>query len=179
MFDHSRIRKELGQLDAILRQIASRPVDINDPNWQIKLKSLRPLDEAGVRTEVESLLLEILVQYAAGSSVERDELRKLIAEFPSFAWAAIPPSAETVRETVRLRFIHFSLLDQGRDPRDAVLRFADLCQAEDIAIGDLKSIRSEVAQMSSNDNRSGFGSTRAMLLRGYGQFGAESAPERE
>jgi hypothetical protein len=183
----SRWQEPLARLEAALRPIATRPADIRDPDWQAKLGRLRPLDEAGVRSEAEALLLDILMYYASTTDAERQAIRRLVAAHPSFAWAASPPAGDTPRATLRLRLIHFSLRAEYEDPRDAVLWLEHLCQTTAVEPGELMALRREVAQMSSDEVekqdaavslfRYGFGSTRTMLLRGYGQYGRTSAPE--
>ncbi len=128
MLDLSSWRRQLARLEDALRPLAKRVVDVSDPDWFAKLTSgPAPLDEAGVRRDAEALLHEILTQYASATDAERSEVRKLISEYPSFTWATAPAQVENPAATLRLRLVHFSLLDQGRDPRDAVLELEQLC----------------------------------------------------
>jgi hypothetical protein len=51
--------------DQLRRPIARRPVDLRDPSWMARLTARRPpLEEAGIRAEVEALLEEIVRQYS-------------------------------------------------------------------------------------------------------------------
>jgi hypothetical protein len=178
MLPENRWRTELARLEDELRSIATRRVDISDPDWVTKLTRTKPLDEADVRPEAQALLLDILEHYAAATDAERRAIRALVDGHPSFAWAASPPAADSPAATLRLRLIHFALRDQGRDPRDAVLWLDDLCRTPGVPPEDLMALRREVGPMASNEDRYGFGSTRSMLLRGYGSYGRASAPER-
>jgi hypothetical protein len=177
MLDHIRWRTELARFESALQPIANRPVDISDPNWDAGAAGEPDaVDQAGVRKDAEALLLELLTQYDAASDAEREALRAMYAEFPSFAWAVGAPLATTARAKFRLSLLHFSLLDQWTDARDAVLWLDDVCRNANLPDHELKAIRSEVARISSNKDKYGFGSTSAMLLYGYGDFGRESAP---
>jgi hypothetical protein len=129
-----------------------------------------------VRAEVEALLRDILMEYAATTADGREAIRKWVARHSSFAWAATPPKGATARETVRLQLLHFSLCDQGGDPRDAVLWLDEICHAPGIPRRALMSIRAEVAQLSSDKDKYRWGSTKAMLLCGYGPYGSRGAP---
>jgi hypothetical protein len=171
MSDEERWWLELARLDAAIRPIANREVDLSDPDWQAKLARSRPLDEAGVRDEAEALLLDILLGYANATDMDRREIRAMVAEYPSFFWAAATPAGGTAAAGLRLRLIHFALLDQRRDSRDAVSWLDDLCRAPDVPPGEAASLRQEVALMASDEDRYGFESTRSMLLRGYGEYG--------
>ncbi len=179
MVDIQRWRSELARLDAAIRPIANRPVDPSDPRLSGKVGRFTPLDEAGVREDAEALLLDILHGYATAAEAERRAVRALVDEYPSFYWAAVPPAGATAAAGLRLRLIHFALLDQRRDSRDAVLWLDDLCRARDVPPGEVASLRAEIALIASDGDRYGFGSTRSMLLRGYGEYGRASAPERD
>jgi hypothetical protein len=170
MVDEERWRLELARLDAAIRPIAKREVDLSDPDWQAKLAGSYPLDEAGVRDEAEALLLDILLGYVTATDMGRRAVRALVDEYLSFFWAAATPAGGTAAADLRLRLIHFALLDQRRDPRDAVLWLDDLCRAPEVPPGEAASLRQEVALMASDEDRYGFGSTRSMLLRGYGEY---------
>jgi len=76
-------------LDAMIKPIANRPIDITDPNWVGKLKSIPdPLEEAGVKAETENLLSELIPYYPICDDETRRALRKLFAGNHSFSWAA-------------------------------------------------------------------------------------------
>jgi hypothetical protein len=76
-------------LEQRLRPIANRPVDITKPGWDVRLtKSPHPLDEAGVRSEADLLLGELVSFYQISAADSRDAVRKLFEEYRAFAWAA-------------------------------------------------------------------------------------------
>ena len=76
--------KELVRLDEAIRQIAKRPVDLD--NLDSISKGAHPLDEVGVRAEAQALLLEIL---RALESATEEERRSILA-------AALDRGAERV-----------------------------------------------------------------------------------
>ena len=87
-------------LDTYLRPIAQRPVDISDPEWFTKLTdSPNPLDEAGVRSETESLLAEVIEHCLKRDDATRQAIRELFAKNRSFSWAANLPFPPTTRKT--------------------------------------------------------------------------------
>jgi hypothetical protein len=170
--------KELARLDKAIRPIAKRPVDLDDIDSISK--GPHPLDEAEARAEAQRLLLEILRALESAAEEERQSIRNLVEEYQSFFWAVSPPEGETAAETLRLRLMHFALIDQYPDPRDAVLWLQDLCETPDVPLPTLASLRREVAPMANDKDRYGFGSTRSMLLRGYRSgYGKRGAPESE
>jgi hypothetical protein len=152
-------------LDKRLRPIAHRPVDITKPGWERGLTALpHPLDRAGVRPEVESLLAEVVALYQSSGEEIRQALRKLFAQYTAFAWAASLPARPTTGEGFREQLLLFSLKDQGRDSRDALLALQHLCREAKSAGVDAAPILKEVADLSSDVNKYGMGSTRGMLL---------------
>jgi len=153
-------------LEDRLRPIARRPVDVTRPGWVERLQAgVSPLDEAGVRHQVESLLNELIAAYAPGTEETRAAIRRMFAEYSSFAWAAALSTPRTSAASLREHLILFSMQDQGRDSRDALLTLQDICR-EASAVGvDTAPILREVAAMSSAANKYGMGSTRDMLLK--------------
>jgi hypothetical protein len=109
-------------LDVRLRPLAEGPpaVDISDPDWVRKMRAVPPaVERAGVRDECEALLDELVGAYEGGDDSTRSRIRQLFRDFSSFAWAASLPSKGTTSEGFKAELIHFSMLDQGLDPRDA------------------------------------------------------------
>jgi len=157
---------QMMELDERLRPIAKRPVDITDLNWLALLKRHpRPLDEAGVRPEAEGLLEELLDEYRTGEEATRAAIRGLFMRYPSFAWAATLPDPLTTDEGFRRHLLLFSMEDQGRDTRDAIVWLHDVCKRAREAGIDPAPILRETAQLSSDENRYGMGSTRELLLK--------------
>lgn len=145
---------------------------MNAPNWMAGLRQQPdPLDESGVRREAEAALQALIDYYASAGDEARASVRELLAHYSSFAWAAVLPMRAGDRQNIREQFIHFSMLDQGSDPRDAVLWLDELCARSGLPRGELLAIRHEVAEMSSTVDRYGFGSTATMLREGYGAPG--------
>jgi uncharacterized protein (TIGR02996 family) len=171
----ARLRAELARLEDALRPLQNVPPPPEGPGYL----SAR-LDQAGVGAEVPALMLDLLAAYVAGTDEQRRTLRALVPEFRLFFHYAHPPDAETAAETTRRRLIHFALIDQYPDPRDALLWLQELCEKPGVSLRKFASLRREVASMTSDENRYGFGSTRSLLLHGYrGGYGKRGAPEPE
>ena len=152
-------------LDAALQPIAKRPIDITDPNWVSKLKSFpSPLDQAGVRVDTEELLREIIEQYPISDDERRQAIRNLFAEYKSFLWAATLSYRAITDESFRAHLILFSIKDQGRDTRDAILLLQSLCSTAASAGVKIAPILREIAGLSSEVNKYGMGSTYSLLL---------------
>jgi hypothetical protein len=153
-------------LEQRLRPIADRPVDITKPGWGARLVlSPHPLDEAGVRREAEVLLEGVIGFYRASENREREAIRTLFAQYRAFAWAASLSFSPIDEEKLRRHLLLFSIKDQGRDSRDALLWLQDICrEARNAGVNPTPLVR-EVAQLSSETNKYGMGSTKEMLLR--------------
>ena len=153
-------------LEQRLRPIAERPVDVTRPGWLERLQaSGSPLDEAGAGETTERLLSEIIVAYSQGAEDFRAAVRRLFDVYRSFAWAAILSVPRTSVRGLRQHLILFSIKDQGRDGRDALLTLWEICCDALAASVEIESVLREVAAMSSDADRFGMGSTRQMLLR--------------
>jgi len=152
-------------IDERLESIAKRPVDITAPGWMAKLRSSSPLDEARVRPVAEELLQKLIHEYASGDDAARVSIRALFTRFSSFAWAATLSAPKTTTAGFRDCLLHFSILDQGRDPRDATLWLDDLVQTARGAGVDVNSVLKDVASLSSRQDRYAWGSTADWLLR--------------
>jgi len=154
------------ELDARLRPIARRPVDITRSGWLERLqRQPPPVDEAGIRGAAEQLLADLIVVYAEGAEETREVVRGLFAKHRSFAWAATLSDPPSTIAGFRRRLVLFSMKDQGSDGRDALVTLQETCSAAKAAGVALEPILREVAVMSSRVNRHGMGSTSDMLLR--------------
>lgn len=158
--------RRIREMDRLLRPFAERPVDIDRPGWLERLaEGADPLDETGLRADVEGLVLEVVDRYEALSDDARDRLRELWRAYDAFAWAAslgIPP---TTLQNLRRHLILFSIRDQGPDTRDELVSLGDLCDAGRQAGIDPRPLLREVAGLSSDAGRGTMmGSTRAILL---------------
>src|SRR5262245_56306439 len=116
------------ELEERLRPIAQRPVDVTRPGWFERLQGSKPpLDEAGVRDEMESLLADLIAAYSQANEETRSAIRQLFSEYRSFAWAAAVSEPCTSLAGLRQHLILFSMKDQGRDSRDALLTLQEIC----------------------------------------------------
>jgi len=153
-------------LEQRLSPIANRPVDITKPGWGLRLRqSPHPLDEAGVRRDAEILLEELISLYPGSAEESRQAVRKLFEKYHSFAWAASLSFEPTSEESFRRHLILFSIQDQGRDSRDALLSLQHLCREARSAGVNSPPVLREVAELSSDLNKYGMGSTKEMLLK--------------
>jgi hypothetical protein len=153
-------------LDARLAPIAHR---------KAKLGLTRAVDEAGVRPEAEALLRELLDAYAAGDDARRSFIRSLFRTYGAFAWAATLPGPRATPEGLRLRLLHFSVKDQDRDPRDATLWLDAIVGDARKGGVDLREVLAEVAELSSTEDRYGWGPTRDWLLKRLAGAGSEAS----
>ena len=152
--------------DERLRPIAQRPVDITRPGWFERLQAgVPPLEEAGIRKEVEKLLADLIEIYAQGPEEIRITIRRFFSEYRSFAWAAGLSESKTSATGLRPHLILFSMKDQGRDSRDALLALQHLYSEAAGAGIDPALLLREVAGLSSTVNKYGMGSTCDMLLK--------------
>ena len=151
----------LERLEAALRPIANRKVALADIG---KPRPFRPLEEAGVRDEALALLAGLLELYASADEATRAEARALVGRHRAFCWATNPQVPPTTREGLREHLPHVSLLDQGADARDEILRIGHLCASARAAGLDPSPLLREVAALSSDEDRFRMGSTRRFLL---------------
>ena len=154
-------------LDRRLRPIANRPVDITDPAWLSKLRAAQPaVDRAGARDECEALLGELVTTYERGDEEVRQTIRRLFRDLPSFAWAAVVPIDSSTPSGLEAHLVHFAILDQGRDPRDAQLSLDGMLEAARKAGTPTHDVLERVAAMSNDEPvYPHWPSTRDMLLR--------------
>jgi hypothetical protein len=147
---------ELGELaewvaliDACIEPIFRQPVDHTDPNWLEKLREApHPLDEAGVRSEAEGALRDVLVRYDEGGEDVRVALRALLARCRFFRDTTTLPYERTPRG-FRQHLLEISVEDQGADYRDMMVELNDLCgEAHDAGV-DIRPLLVEVAALSS------------------------------
>ncbi|MFD9701449.1 hypothetical protein [Lentzea sp. NPDC059081] len=159
------VERRVAELDEILRPIAQRPVDLNDPNWAADLATrMPPAQEAGVDAEAGAALADLLDHYERGDEPARAAVRAIFDRYPSFRWAATLPFDETEPQSYRLRLVKVSAIDQGTDTRDVLLGLWDLADRARAAGIDIVPTLVEVAEMSSDVDRYGMGSTRQILL---------------
>lgn len=151
-------------LDARLKSIAKRRIDVSDPGWIEKLsRGPHPLDAAGVREKAGQLLRELLDGYEAGDEAWRTGVRGLLMKYDSLAWSFEAPGDRSTVPGLHRELVLFSLLDQGKDPRDAKLWLADICEKGGPYGENFQATLGEVALLSSAEDRYGWGSTRHWL----------------
>jgi hypothetical protein len=162
----SELELAIRPFDALLKPIASSKVDISDPAWVKNLERLRPLEAAGIpEDEAHALLVRILERYELASNEERHEIRGLFERYRAFAWAIRLAHRPTTQETFRQHLLRFSVANQGRDSRDAILWLQGLCLEATRAGVNVRPVLAEVAMLSSDENKYGMGSTRELLRR--------------
>ena len=152
------------EFNAKLQPIATRKIDINDPQWQEKLKtSPHPLVQAHIDSETWALLESILSHYNSCNEQQRQSMRELFSQHQFFSWAATIPSSPYSAEIFRKQLLLFPIKDQGYDTRDAIVALDMLTQkAREHGI-DPYPIFQEVTELSSAENKYGMGSTKDLL----------------
>ncbi|MER6420933.1 hypothetical protein [Streptomyces sp. NPDC001137] len=169
MGELAELEEWIAVIDACIEPIASRPVDLTDPDWMRKVQEgPRPLDEAGIRAEAEGALRDVLSLYEEGGDDVRAALRALLERCHSFCWATTLPF-ESTPQGFRQRLLEMSVEDQGRDARDMMVALNDLCGQAHSAHIDIRPLLLNVAALSSDVDKYGMGSTRSILLRAAGR----------
>ncbi|MFD0524976.1 hypothetical protein [Paractinoplanes durhamensis] len=166
--DLSEVRKDVAAVDELVRfLVKSQAIDMNDPDWIAKLKAApNPVDEAGVRVEADAALQALLDAYESGDAALRAEVREIFRAYPSFRDCAGLPNQWATAAEFRRRLLLISANDQGADPRDELISLWGLCHAgRELGI-DTEPVLREVAELSSGVDHYGFGSMRALILRG-------------
>ena len=167
------IEQAIAPLDAAIRPIAKRGIDVTKPGWLKRLRARKPapepwqpaLDRAGVRAEADALVAEIIEFYAAGSDAEREAVRALFRKYDSFAWAVTLPQEPMTAGLLRRTLLLFSIEDQEKDWRDAIVWLDGICARAAKAGLPLATMFNEAAALSSDTAPFGPGrSTRKMLL---------------
>lgn len=169
MEELTELEEWVAVIDACIEPIASRPVDLTDPDWMRKLEEgQHPLDEAALRPEAEAALRDVLSLYEEGDEDVRIALRSLLERCHSFSGVTTLPFAAT-SQGFRQRLLEISVKDQGRDTRDMMVALNGLCeQARDAGV-DIRPPLLEVAELSSDVDKYGMASTRDILLRATGR----------
>ena len=159
--------REVALLDEILHPIANRPVDINDPDWRTQLARSDPMTEAGIKTEAQAALRALIRHYAEGDDETRESVRAVFDRYPAFGGMVHIPLDPTPAG-FRFRLLHFSAMDQGSDTRDELLELWELVARAEAEGVDIEPILTEVAELSSDVDKYGMGSTRRLLLEDSG-----------
>lgn len=163
-FNLDQANQTAAALDAALKPIANRPVDITRPGWVSELKSRpKPLDEAGVRQEAEALLGVLLDAYASEGEVVRAAIRELFARNRAFAWATGLSDPPTTEHNFRRHLLRIAAENGGTDLRDVILLLDYLCVKAREAGVDIGPVLDEVAAISSDQVLYGMASIRSLL----------------
>lgn len=162
----------LSRIDAKLRPIAKRRVDLSNPNWFNEMtQGAAPVDRAGVRADAQALMKTLVRDYAVADAGWRAGARALYRRFDSFGWGVPAPFDAATPAGFRAHLILFSLEDQGKDPRDAKLQLDHLIQQAGKGRIDAGPLLREVAALCGEDDPYGWGPTRQWLesaARGIG-----------
>ena len=173
MIDVHELHWRVVALEQQIRPIARRPVPFGAAALAQELATRPdPLDEAGVREEAHMVLADLMAHYQQGSPAIRELIRGYFDSNPSFAWATGLPFPADTTEHFRAHLVLFSIRDQGRDSRDAILELQALVHSAQDAGIPVTAILHEVASMSSSVNRYGMGSTHDQLLAAINWKGA-------
>jgi hypothetical protein len=164
-FDAESANDAAAALNAALKPLADRPVDITDPTWLARPRSRRnPLDEAGVRREAEALLASLLDAYVAGDESDRTAIRGLFARNRAFTWATGVAEPPTTAHGFRRHLLRISAENGGADLRDTIVMVDELCMTAEKAGVDVGPVLEEVAALSSAAVVNGMTSVRSVLL---------------
>ena len=155
-------KEQIAKLDAALSPVANRPLNFVELLFKPRRRT-HPLDAAGVMTEAEKFLSELIEYYPTADSDTRQSIRKLFENHPSFSWAATLPYQPITDKAFRDHLILFSIKDHEQDTRDALVLLDSLCEKAKSAGVKIGPILNEIAELSSDVNKYGMGSTRLLL----------------
>ncbi|MCI0609555.1 MAG: hypothetical protein L0Z71_10900 [Anaerolineae bacterium] len=155
-------KEQIARLDSALSPIANRPIKFVELLFKPRRRT-HPLDAAGVRAEAEKFLSELTEYYPTADSDIRQSIRKLFENHPSFSWAATLPYQPITDKAFRDHLVLFSIKDHEQDTRDALILLDSLCETARSAGVNIGSILQEIAELSSDVNKYGMGSTRSLL----------------
>ncbi|MGW2523385.1 hypothetical protein ACWC09_41655 [Streptomyces sp. NPDC001617] len=168
MGEWAELEQRVALVDASIEPIATRPVDLTDPDWERRMREgPAPLDEAGVRSEAESVVRELIGRYERGDERERAAVRALLNRRTSFRWAA-GPRLEPTAEGFRRCLLWMSAVDHGSDTRDELLTLHYYREKASAAGVALRPILLQVAALSSAEDKFGMGSMRDILRAAAG-----------
>nr|QEO74055.1 hypothetical protein [uncultured bacterium] len=158
--------QEIALIDGIIEPVVtSRPLDITGPDWLEPPPD--PLAKAGIGAEAEQALRAIIEVYESGDEATREAVRGVFERYRYFRWAVHIEPEPTV-DGFRFWLLHFSAIDQGDDARDELLNLGEIRRRAEQAGVDLRPLLLEVAELSSDADKYGMGSTRQFLLNAAG-----------
>ena len=117
-----------------------------------------------MRAQAERFLAELIETYPTADDAMRQAIRKLFEDHRSFTWAATLPYQPVTDESFRAHLILFSIKDHEQDTRDALVLLYEVCEKAEAAGVKIGPILNEIAELSSDVNKYGMGSTRSLLL---------------
>ena len=156
--------EQIARLDAALHPIANRPINFFALLFNLR-RPINPLEQAGVKVQTEQLLSELIKYYPTADDEMRQAIRKLFDDHQSFSWAATLPYQPVTDKSFRAHLILFSIKDHEQDTRDAITLLHSLCETATAAGVRTGPILKEIAELSSDVNKYGMGSTRSLLLK--------------
>ena len=129
------LRQQIERLNQRLRPIADRPIPFGADFRTYQM----PNDAAANQALADAVEL-----YSRSDATEREKIREIFRVNHAFAWAATLPFPPDSDDRFRKHLMHFSIIDQGRDWRDALLWMRDLLRSPFAT----REVVSEVAAMS-------------------------------
>ena len=173
MADLAHLEARMKALDQQISPVANKTVDIASIMKNVVLapgptkakpQVPSPLDQAKVRSEAEELVEELIELYPSSNEAVRDQIRAMLAAHASFDWATgKPPAVPDATENFRRQLLRLSMSDQGRDPRDLMMALEGRHREAVTAGVNLSPIALKVANISSDKDRYGMGSTQKIL----------------
>ena len=129
------LREQIERLNKELLPIANKPIAFGSDFSSYQMPHNAAANEA---------LLDAVELYSRSDETQRARIREIFRKNHAFAWAASLPFPADSAERFRMHLIHFSIIDQGRDWRDALLWMRDLLRSPFAT----RDVVSEVAAMS-------------------------------
>jgi hypothetical protein len=129
--------------------------------WRLRMTRLIPwLSEAAMG----KILLAAIDLYVRSDADTREVIRQMVRRHGYFAWAAKLPFKPDNSEQTFAHLVHFSILDQDTDPRDARIGLQILQSKANVSPEELDRLCNRAADLSSEIDRfQWFGSTAQVL----------------
>jgi len=129
------LREQIERLNKELLPIANAPIAFGSDFSSYQMPHNAAANQA---------LLDAVELYSRSEATQRERIREIFRSNHAFTWAATLPFPADDAERFRKHLIHFSIIDQGRDWRDALLWMRDLLRSPFAT----REVVSEVAAMS-------------------------------
>jgi hypothetical protein len=175
MTDRQQLETAVRRIDGELRRLTTPRFKLEGPGLLERVKEYaeryresKPAREA-MRREADALVPDLLELYTGGGDDDREWLRGLLHECPTFRWAfgwpmANPKPPVTAGQALTALAL-FSMKDGASDPRDQRVWLQELCGAARRSEQNLPALLRRAAEWSSDTVRfAQWGSTRALLL---------------